>query len=550
MARDVEFNMTASDKTGPAMQGVAAATEKTQEKIRRSSQKTSDQAAAGWVRGFTKAGPKVVGAVTSAASSAAANAGPILAGAGIAAAPIIAGTVAAAIIGGAGIGGVLGGVALVKDDPRIAAAGADLGKNLLSSLKDDAKPFVEPVLAAIDTIDARFQEVDGNLKSIFANSARYVAPLTDGATRFLQGVIRGADALVERGGPVIEALSSSLADLGGDTEGFLTTISEGADGAAASVRQLTDLVGGTLAVTGQLINGVNQVSGALESVGISPGILQLIGRIEDASGATGAFSRHVQGATGAIAGEGAAASAAALDINGMNESVRGGVNANRALYGATTSAAQAIRDATEAVQDNGVGLSINTERGRENRATLQRLASSLYSNYDAYVKVNGAGQKADGVLRSNRAAFIEVATAASGSASKARRLANELLGIPQSTKPKVELLDKATGKINNVINRLAAVRSKTVTINVAVRQSGDASALRKQSLPSGLSAASYFAHASSTDGSQQRTGGPTPVSVQSNVSVSLDGKPFYSYTDQAIRSDRSRAAWRQKVGQR
>jgi hypothetical protein len=547
VARDVEFNMTASDKTGPAMASVAGNAEKTQEKIRRSSDRTSAAAGDGWVKSFIKTGPKIIGAVKDFSELAAKNSGPILAGAGVAAAPLIAGTLSAAIIGGAGIGGVLGGVALVKDDPRVAAAGTALGKNLTSDLKDFAKPFIDPVIRGAATIEDRFDEVGGNLRSIFANSARYVAPLVDGSTRFLQGVIRGADALVAKAAPVIRALSEGLAQAGTDVNEFFTEISRGSDGAAVSVRQLVDLFGGALAVLGPLINGINQVSAALDRVGISPGILQLIGRINDANSTTGTFTARVQGATTAIAAEGATASAASLDINALNASVRGSVNAHTSLYGATTNAAQAIRDAKKAIDDNGASLSLNTQKGLENRTTLQNLATALNSNYDAYVQVNGAGQAADAVLRGNRAAFIQVATAASGSAAKAKQLANELLGIPRSTKPKVELLDNATGKINNVINRLGAVKSKTVTLNIAVRQSGDASALRKQSLPSGLKGAAGSSFAAGTDGNY-RTGGPAEVNVQSNVSVSLDGKPFYDYTDRVVQQERKRAAWRARVG--
>jgi hypothetical protein len=538
--------MTASDRTGPAMASVAAGVDKTQDKIRRSSEKTSQQAGDGWVKAFAKNGPKIIGAVTDVAKTAAKNSGPILAGAATAAAPLIAGTLGAAIIGGAGIGGVLGGVALVKDDPRVAAAGAALGRNLTSDLKDFAKPFVDPVIRGAGTIESRFDQVGGNLRSIFANSARYVDPLVDGSTRFLQGIVRGADALVAKAGPVINALSEGLAQAGTDVQEFFTEVSQGSAGAAVSVRQLVDLFGGTLAVLGPLINGLNQVSAIMDRFGIAPGVLQLIGRINDASSATGTFTRQVAGTTTALAAEGATASTAALDINGLNAAVRGSVNAHASLYGATTAAAQATRDAKKAIDENGASLSLNTQRGLENRATLQRLASSLNSNYDAYVKVNGAGQAADGVLRSNRAAFIQVATAASGSAAKAKQLANELLGIPQSRRPKVELIDKASGKINNVINRLALVRSKRVTISVAVKQSADASALRKQSLPSGLNAGSSFARAAG-EGSY-RTGGPAPVQVQSNVSVSLDGKPFYDYTDRVVQQERKRTAWRARVG--
>jgi hypothetical protein len=549
VARDVDFNLTAKDKTGPALAAAERGFKSSQDRIRKKSEETSEKLYGNaLVRAATRAAPRIVGTLVGAASQAASSSGPILAGTAIASAPIIAGTLSAAIIGGAGIGGVLGGVALVKDDPRIAAAGTQLGRNMLSNLKDFAQPFVTPTLAAIDTIDARFTEVGGNLKNIFANSARFVAPLTDGATRFLQGVVRGADALISRGAPVIEALSSGLSELGEDTQGFLTTISKGADGAAASVRQFTDLLGGTLAVTGQLINGINQVSGGLEKIGISPGILQLVGKISDAADTTGTFTRHTQGATTAVTAEGQAARVAAGDMTALEAGIRGNVDANVALYGSSTTAAQAVRDATKAIKDNGEGLSLNTERGIANRQALQNLASALNANYGAYVKVHGAGADANEVLIRNREAFIRAASAAGASAAKARQLANDLLGIPEKRQPKVELLDRATGKINNVINRLAAVKNRTVTLTVAVRQSGDAAALRKQSLPSGLSAQGYFAQ--TTGEGTYRTGGPTPVKVSSEVNVSLDGRPFYAHTTQAIAEDRARSEWRRRVGKR
>jgi hypothetical protein len=547
VARDVEFNLTASDKTGPALSKAEQAFVRSQRRIKETADKAADGIyGSNLVKAVGRIAPKITGALVGAVGQAASSSGPLLAGVGVAAAPIIAGTIGAAIIGGAGIGGVLGGVALAARDPRVKAAGAELGKNMLSDLEDFAKPFIAPVLQGVDLIDSRFQETGATLRSIFANASRYVLPLTDGATRFLQGIARGADALIANAGPVINALSDGLAELGRDTEEFLTEISQGSDGAAAAVRQLVDLVGGFLAVLGPVVNGVNQVSGALERWNIQPGILQLIGALGDASDETGTFTRQTAGATTAIAGQGQAASIASQDLTALEAAIRGNVSANVSLYGAATSAKQAIVDATEAIRSNGEGLSLNSEKGRENRATLQRLATALNAQYDAHVKVNGAGAAADQVLRSNRESFIAVASAASGSAAKARQLANDLLGIPDERKPKVTLLDNASGKIDNVINRLAAVKSKTVTLTIAVRQSGDAAALRKQSLPSGLSASSHFAQ--TTGEGRYRTGGPTPVNVQSNVQVALDGKPFYDYTDRAIMADRSRAAWRQKVG--
>lgn len=547
MARDVEFNMTASDRTGPAFDGVARKSEQTQEKIRKDSEKTSRNAGDSWVKGLTAAAPRVLGAVTSTFEQAQKASGPILGAVGVAAAPIIAGTLSAAIIGGAGIGGVIGGVALVKDDPRVAAAGADLGKTITSDLKDFARPFVEPVIRGIDTIKSRFAEVEGPLRGIFARSSAFVAPLVNGVTRFAQGLIRGIDTLASKAGPVINRIDSGLEQLGGDVDKFFTTISRGSEGAAVSVGQLFDLFGGALAVLGPLINGINQINAGLDRMGLSPGILQLVGKYAEANDATGTFVARTQGATEAVGAQGAAAQTTAADLDALQTAIRGNVDANVALYGSATDAAKAIADSTEAIETNGAGLALNTEKGRENREVLQNLAASLNANYDAYVQVNGAGEGAQEVLRNNREAFIRVATAAAGSSAKARALADDLLGIP-SVKPKVELLDNASGKVNNVINRLAAVKSKTVSLTVLVRQSGDAAALRKQSLPSGLSAAGHYAQ--TTGEGRYRTGGPTPVNLSNSLQVTLDGQPFYDYTARAIREDRARADWRAKVGTR
>ncbi len=548
MARDVEFNMTASDRTDGPLARVAANFKRTQDKIKRDGESSGDGLGKGLLRGVERTGPKILGSISNVLSTAAQNGGPILAGVGVAAAPLIAGTLGAAIIGGAGIGGVVGGVLLAAKDPRVARAGTDLGDTITKQLTDFAQPFIDPVLRGITTIKTAFGELEGPLRSIFANSAKFVQPLTEGVTRFAQSLVRGLDTLVSRAGPVISAISDGLVEMGRDVNEFLTTISQGSDGAAASVRQLVDLFGGVLAVLGPIITGINKISELYDKLGLSPGILQFIGQLTDAGDATTKMTWHTNESATAMLGAGQAATTESQSLDALNASIRQSVSENVSLYGATTSAKQAIIDSTEAIDKNGRGLALNTERGRENRSTLATLAGALNSQYDAYVKVNGAGVNADNVLRSNRESFIQVARQAGASAGKAKQLANELLGIPDSRKPKVELLDKATGKINNVINRLAAVRDKTVNLTVAVRQSGDASALRKQSAPA-FSAGQHFA-ITAPDAGRSRTGGPTPVSVDQTLSVQLDGQPFYAYTARAIAQSNKRAAWRQKVGAR
>lgn len=549
MARDVEFNATASDRTGPALSAVARNFEKTQKKIRDDAEKASGSIGRSLIGAANLAGPKVGAAVTRGIAQAASVAGPLLGSVAAYAAPLIAGSLSAAIVGGAGIGGVIGGVMLAARDPRVAAAGKTLGDDLFGSLTEAAKPFIGPVLTSIDKIRAGFTEVEGNVKRIFANSSKFVGPLTDGAIKFTQGVIRGFDTLVAKAAPVIAAIRDGLAQLGTDVETFFATVAGDGQAAATSMRQLFDILSGALLVLGPIIRGLTEINGLMERLGLPTGVLQTVAALSRANAETGQLVGTWHEAAGALnAANGPAANYAAT-LEALAATQRRLIGENASLYASTTNAAKAYRDATAAVKANGEGVALNTKAGIANREVLGNLAVSLNTAYDNYVKVNGAGEAANDVLRRNRQNFIEVATKATGSAAAARRLADELIGIPDR-KPKVELLDKATGKINNVINRLAAVKSKTVNLTVAVRQSGDAAALRKQNQTSvnSFNAATYASQAA--PGGVYRTGGPSPVKVASTVNVLLDGKPFRQQTVRVVEESQQRAEWRMRVGQK
>jgi hypothetical protein len=544
VARDVEFNLTASDKTGPALSKAEQAFAKTQAKIKKDGEESLGGLGKSLINVAEKVSPKLAQSVTQALASAGSAGAPLLVAGIAAAAPVLGGLVSAAIIGGAGIGGVIGGVVIASKDPRVQAAGKQLGANITSDLKDFAAPFITPVLGGIRQIDAGFDQVGGNLRNIFANSSRFVQPLVTGVVAFAQGAIRGIDALVDRAEPVIDSISQGFEQLGGDVEEFFTEISTGSEGAADAVDALFDLFSAVLGVLGPVISGLSKINGWLDALGLNQGLLQVVDKLRNTGTMTSAVAGEQSNLAGALATTQTAAANQAETLELLAEAQRQLVQDNVSLYDSETKVAGAIAQATKAISSNGQGLAKNTERGRENRETLGGLANALNSNYNAYVKVNGAGEGANAVLRRNRDAFVKVATQATGSAAAAGRLADKLIGIP-SVKPKVELLDRASGKINNVINRLSAVKSKTVSVNVLVRQSGDAAALRKQSLPA-FSATQHFA-ATTGDAGVSRVGGPTPVQVAQTLNVSLDGTPFYAYTARAVDEAARRDRWRRKV---
>jgi hypothetical protein len=555
VARDVEFNVTASDKTGNALNAAARAFERTQKRITSDHEKAqakirgdADKAFAGLGGRLLSAvgavSPKLAEAITGSVASAGKAAGPLLVGAIAASAPFIGATVSAAVVGGAGIGGVVGGMVLASRDPRVKAAGKELGDDLLGSLTDAARPFVPAMIAATHQVRAGFADIEDDLKRIFANSSKFVGPLTTGVVTLARQVVAGVDAVVAKAGPTIDALSEGLAGLGGDIRSFMTTVAGDGRAAAEAVRSLFQTMSGLIRITGLVVAGLTRLYNLSNSV--LPSLLQIAGRFNEAAPAAGTFSTAIGAVVAGVQAAIPPVESYTVQMQELAQAQRDAVASANTLYAAQTSSAKAFRDAKAAVAEHGKGMSLNTAAGIANRETLSNLSTSLNATYDAYVRVNGAGEGANDVMRSNRQKFIEVATAATGSAAAAARLADKLLGVP-SIKPKVELLDNATGKINNVINRMAAVRSKTVTLNIAVRQSGDAAALAKQSRTD-FSAASY-ASAGPAAGSH-RTGGPTPVQVSSAVSVYLDGQPFAQQTTRVVEQSQQRREWRAKVGTR
>lgn len=550
MARDVEFNYTASDKTGPATDSVARRAKATQDKIKREQDRAfNDFARRGTQMAAlgSKVGASFAENITSSLSKMGPAMVPVLGGAAIAAAPVIGATIAGAVIGGSAGLGIIGGIALASQSPQVKSRAESLGETIMGGLRARSAVFIDPILDSLDLVEQRWSSIGDNIGRLFANSAQYVKPLTEGITYAVDKVTDLVARLSDVGtaGPVIEAISYGIAGLGEAIDDAFSMLEDNGVDAAVAVSQAFHVLEASIRTVGVVINALSETYGVLAQLGLFGQRAQHEYFRLSANAKLAAESNHeVATSLAAVnsAGQGVAAtiSRLAAEIGDLTEE-------NRSLYASTTNAAEAIARTTETINKNGAGLKLNTERGRENRQALANLANALSSNYDAYVKVNGAGAGATAVANRNRAAFIALAEKAGYAGGKARDLADELLGIPPRRTPVVNLVGNAAERAQTVIDRIRAIRGKTVTVNVAVRQSGDASALRKQSLPA--FSADPVATAS-VGGGFYRTGGPAPVQVASRVLVNLDGRPFYDYTTRAVQAADSRREFRERVGKR
>jgi hypothetical protein len=560
MARDVEFDVTGNDKTSAALRSAERNFARTNAKIKSEQEKTSKLLGSGLLGSIDKVAPKLAENLASSFAAAGKLGGPALAGGIALAAPLIGATISAAVIGGAGVGGVVGGVLLAARDPRVKEAGAAVGRNLLTGLERDAQVFVEPLLAQLDKVEQRFGQMRPTLQRIFRNSAQFLDPLVDGALDGVDGILRGLDRLIERGRPVMESFGRLFAETGDAVGDAMETISGGSEDAAKSVDSLTFAIGESIRTAGRFTRILTETYGfihdaALETLSLgdaNTGLGSALDRSADGARRLGS------GTFGAADGIGAASAASAdlqAALDGAAQAARDVTQAHADLYSQTTNVAEAMDRAKETIAENGRTLSLNSEKGRENRNALSVVAGALQRQYDAYVKVNGVSPRSAALADTLRGKFITLATSAGLSAGKAQELADKILNIPARRNTKITApTAQARAEIKALQDKVNALRGKTIGVTVRVNASQlnkvNAQLARSGGGRGGLfNAAAYWAPADVGFGAA-RTGGPSQIDVASDVNVYLDGRPFYAVSVTAAQKVADRAAWRQKVGAR
>lgn len=554
MARDVEFNVTASDKTGTALAAAEAKFKASQERIRRESKKTGDGLGDDLGKGVERAAPSILGKLKNTFGLAGTSGGELLAAGMVAASPVIGAAISAAIIGGAGAGGVIGGVYLASKDPRVQAAGSELGKNLMSSLQQDAGVFVDPVLRSIDKVEGRFEQMNGRIKSIFSNSSGYLDPLVDGVLDAADGILRGVDALVAKAGPVMKALGKSFGIVGDDLGDAMEIISGDSEDAASALTTLAKASGELIKVGAYLVRGLTELYGVVSYLPrkfheLEYGVAGLVGVSKDAQTTVAGTATNTAALALGVAETGKAAAAAVEPVATFTDKVNNLASAGRSAFDATTNVGEATDRVTAAVKENGKTLDSHTAKGRENRTALSNLASALVAQYNATVEVNGEGIKSNNVARDNRAAFVKLATQFGASKKAAEALATEMGLIPAKKDTDFHAnTHDAEARIKALQDKVNATKGKNVTVHVSVTGTERLDAIGHRI--GGYSAGDMSWAAADRSAGVARTGGPTPVSVNNSFGVYINGVMDRGSTVRVVDERSARDAWRQKVGRR
>jgi hypothetical protein len=413
-------------------------------------------------------GAGLAGAGNSIASTAGNHVG-ITIGASIAAAaaPVVVSGLQSAIAGGIGTVGIGAGIALaIKSDPALQVAGAGLGQRLFGALGREAvTAFRTPTLEAFNRAEASGMRMTKRIGQGFAAMHDDVLPLTDSLLRSAENITDAFADAMENSGPAVKGLGQSVELV---TDGFADMIRILSDGSPEAAANLTLIAGATADVARSSAVTLNTVGKMSNDPWLTGPLLPLLRKhYRDAAEAQDELMDGANGSGFRDMSEGATELTESLKKT--EEAIQDVLAANRALYGSEVDVAEAVADANEKIKENGRGLDLNTEKGRENRDALSQLADTLATNYDRYVAVNGAGDRAQGVMQRNRQAFIRAAEAAGYSAGKARELANRLLGIPQKRTPTIQLRgdESAKARLQALKNMLASIKNRTVYVRVA-----------------------------------------------------------------------------------
>lgn len=552
MARDVEFDAIAHDKTGPGLSSAERRFKQTSDRIRREQEKAGADMSSGMLRAVAAVSPRLAGQLASTFSGAGASAGPLIAGGIAAAAPLIGASISGAILGGVGAGVAGIGVAIAAQDARVQAAADRMWSKFENRALAAAGSFVDPTIRGIDRIDSALASLD--LEGMFRQGAGYVDDFADAIGDAVTDLGNGIEDAMGGSGPAVREITNLIRDLGREVGEGLSLLADNGESAAAALDLLFGLISNGVALTFQLVNVLTELYEIGQAIGADTGLrlfLKLTGQDVKLLGEeTTRTGSGVFGLNSVMRAGAADAESYAEYLDRVAKEQRDATTAARDLFGATTSVGEAMARAKESARENGRTLDANTEKGRNNRQALEQLAGALGRQYDATVAVNGVGIKSANVAETNRQRFVAMARQMGLSTTQANRLARQLGLVP--TKREIEIRAQtaaAEARLKRARELMAQLQSKTISVNVIVNER------RIRKVQNQLERAGRDFAGDGTWGAAAAPGGgrtqpPTEVTAVLENTIYLDGAPVRAYTDRAVAAAGRRNRWRTSVGRR
>lgn len=313
-----------------------------------------------------------------------------------------------------------------KFAPQLGAAFKQMAPAVTGFGDQLARAF-EKLAPAIGPMSSAFAAV---LKSLGPAMQSAIGNVSQGLIKLAESVRNSPDGLAD--------LVKGIGEVGRIALDIITHLND----ANAAFKRITD---GTSAVTVVMYGLAGSLKGAEIAIrGVTAPVtgldflLQKVGlRSKEAGTSTGTFSSSLFAAAEGLKKTIAPAESLATKFERQKAKTDALITSLFRLQGLVLglSGAQiafqaAIDDATQSIKDNGKTLDINTAAGRANRTALNNVASAANQQTEAMIK-SGKGTDAAGIsAEKNKANFIRLATQMGLSKAAAKKMADQMIGIP------------------------------------------------------------------------------------------------------------------------
>lgn len=446
------------------------------------------------------AGPAMMGVLVAGATTAGPFVGAVLAG---------------GIIAGVASAGIAGGIAAQARDPEVKHAFGELGGDIGDILKGASSPFKAELLETAAQGRSAFQRWEPMFRQIFGVSSTMMDPFTNALERAGDRLLPSIMTTINNARGPVNALADGLEGTVDAVADVLDMLDDNGPEAAVALRVAFILLQGNIRNVGRVVNGLTEGFGHLIEFGLDfaellgtigqamtgiPGPLGDVGAklaglvplTNDWRGSWEGLKNDIQGATDTgSAGTTALAERTQFLALSMGAAIREAGSLSEAfnrLNGGALSAREAESDfqaaidgATAALQANGKGLDLRTEKGRANDAALRTLIGSTdalaQATYDETLATQGsaaAEAAAITVYERGRAQLIKSAQAMGMSKAEAIAYADKIMKIPKNwtTTAKAETA-AAAGQITSFHKSVMQKDGTVINYVVKVTRTGD-----------------------------------------------------------------------------
>jgi hypothetical protein len=301
---------------------------------------------------------------------------PLLAGGiavGVAASPAIGAAVSAAVLAGIGSAGLgLGIASAIRKDKSAQAEFEQLGADFVEVFDNMGGRFAAPVRQAGALFRRELKDIRTEWTDAVAGMADLVEPLSRGLTGFMSTVTPGFVRAMESARPVIAALAEELPGLGTDISHMLESFGA-SGGAVEGMRFLVNVTGDLAVATGETVEFLTRVFDILTDLAsmATPEIMIAFGPLVGLLREVDSGGPSIKAVASAVDELGGAAEAATKPLADLDKELEFLVDTGQNLRLSTIGIKDALFELSEAADEHGTSLDINTQKGRDNLKVIE-----------------------------------------------------------------------------------------------------------------------------------------------------------------------------------